>query len=537
MSIVLYPPITQSSLPGFPIGDDLKLYFKPSRANTMADFKAIHVSMSFVDTNRTALPNSYVHRMAFFNINSTTVGQEGEWQYLKLPAALFAHAGRGYRIQIRFSPTTESNVNGSHLTAAQLEAKRFECSEWSIATIAIPIEKPSFEVVGMSTTQSTAIPSMASDFVGRYSGKETLSRYRFQIYETLSGGRENWRLLEDSGDKRIGQYEQQSLVHRSSQVFTSDTGYAVVFSITTKNHYVDEKVYQFTTQGSNVNNVSRIGCTLDEDNGQVMVQVDSHNITASVKALVVRKTSIETNYQKWEHVRTIVNPAANTRFTFPDKFVNEGVVYRYGVQILDADDRLSGMQLESYIIPFYDSPFIIGEQRRQLKLKFDASVQNIRENTREQKVETIGGKYPFIIRNAQVAYREFAISGTISHFMDEDEMFKNSELFIDAEYRDGSGVDSLTRMRMEANNWNRRIHEHNDFALERRFRQEVWDFLKDGKPKIFKSPTLGMVLVQLTQVTLTPTAGIAGLTASFSATATEIGEVNEDNIKRYNLIE
>jgi hypothetical protein len=38
-------------------------------------------------------------------------------------------------------------------------------------------------------------------------------------------------------------------------------------------------------------------------------------------------------------------------------------------------------------------------------------------------METIGSKYPFIFRNAQVSYKEFPISGLISYLSDEEHLF------------------------------------------------------------------------------------------------------------------
>jgi hypothetical protein len=41
----------------------------------------------------------------------------------------------------------------------------------------------------------------------------------------------------------------------------------------------------------------------------------------------------------------------------------------------------------------------------------------------ENKIETIGSKYPFIFRNGNVNYKEFALSGLLSYLSDEDELF------------------------------------------------------------------------------------------------------------------
>jgi hypothetical protein len=49
----------------------------------------------------------------------------------------------------------------------------------------------------------------------------------------------------------------------------------------------------------------------------------------------------------------------------------------------------------------------------------------------ESKIDTIGSKHPFIFRNGNVNYKEFPISGLISYFMDEEELFiTKNELFL-----------------------------------------------------------------------------------------------------------
>jgi hypothetical protein len=52
---------------------------------------------------------------------------------------------------------------------------------------------------------------------------------------------------------------------------------------------------------------------------------------------------------------------------------------------------------------------------RQLKIKFNPKVTSLKIDVLETKTNTIGSKYPFIFRNGQVYYKEFSISGLISH--------------------------------------------------------------------------------------------------------------------------
>jgi hypothetical protein len=67
--------------------------------------------------------------------------------------------------------------------------------------------------------------------------------------------------------------------------------------------------------------------------------------------------------------------------------------------------------------------FLLGEGGRQLKLKFDNTMQNFKIQQAESKTDTIGSKYPKTTRNAAVEYKTFPIAGLISFQMDENELF------------------------------------------------------------------------------------------------------------------
>jgi len=41
----------------------------------------------------------------------------------------------------------------------------------------------------------------------------------------------------------------------------------------------------------------------------------------------------------------------------------------------------------------------------------------------ENKINTIGSKYPYIVRSGVVDYKEFSLSGLVSYHMDDDEDF------------------------------------------------------------------------------------------------------------------
>jgi hypothetical protein len=66
----------------------------------------------------------------------------------------------------------------------------------------------------------------------------------------------------------------------------------------------------------------------------------------------------------------------------------------------------------------------------------------------ESKLDTIGGKHPFIFRNGNVKYKEFSISGLISYLADMDEMFmSNAELGFIEEHTRRDNTPHATELR------------------------------------------------------------------------------------------
>jgi hypothetical protein len=60
---------------------------------------------------------------------------------------------------------------------------------------------------------------------------------------------------------------------------------------------------------------------------------------------------------------------------------------------------------------------------KQLKIKYNPKVSSFKDVILEQKIDTIGSKYPFIFKNGTVKYKELNLSGLISYHMDEENLF------------------------------------------------------------------------------------------------------------------
>ena len=155
---------------------------------------------------------------------------------------------------------------------------------------------------------------------------------------------------------------------------------------------------------------------------------------------------------------------------------------------------------------------------KTLCVKFNPKVSFFKTTLQESKQDSIGGKYPFFYRNGNLGYKEFSINGLISYHMDENEEFMTQEqLGLSA----AAPTHNLTGYNIVA---------------ERKFRNAVLDWLNNGEVKLFKSPTEGMYLVRLMNISLSPEDKLGRMIYSFSATAYEVDEINYETLLKHKLI-
>jgi hypothetical protein len=59
----------------------------------------------------------------------------------------------------------------------------------------------------------------------------------------------------------------------------------------------------------------------------------------------------------------------------------------------------------------------------QLRLQYNQKLSSFKHSTLTSKQDTLGSKYPHLVRNGYAYYAEFPISGLISLHMDNDNTF------------------------------------------------------------------------------------------------------------------
>lgn len=184
----------------------------------------------------------------------------------------------------------------------------------------------------------------------------------------------------------------------------------------------------------------------------------------------------------------------------------------YGVQLITDEGFRSPLIMTEPICVYYEDAFLVGNNK-QLKIKYNPKINNLKRQLQESKVDTIGSKYPFIVRNGAVDYFSFPLGGLISYHMDDQKSFSS----------------------LGEENYNFNLDNQN-ITQEREFRKQVEEFLTNGDYKFFKSPTEGIFLIALTGVSLSPEEALGRMIYSFSSTAYEIGEASLSNCLDFNLV-
>ena len=208
-----------------------------------------------------------------------------------------------------------------------------------------------------------------------------------------------------------------------------------------------------------------------------------------------------------------------------DVNLEQGVEYQYTIFLSKAFEYIP--QQTTIKMDFED--IFLNDKQHQLRIQYNPKVSSFKTTVAEQKTDTIGAKYPFFFRNGNLRYKEFPISGLISYHMDDLMLFDPSladEFGVAAaSSRTGAAAVDEFMPRTPAD----------EVYLERKYKRLVLDWLNNGQPKVFRSPTEGNFIVRLMNVSLSPNDQLGRRLHTFQATAYEIDEYSEDGLSRPDL--
>ena len=516
----LYPPIIDVAMPAFIKSESPKINFSLSKYNSPNEIdQMICVSVTDHATNESCFNTPSGVKFfqmssdkTSFNLDPSTL-KDRKWQ-----------VGKIYKLQVRFLKLGEKAEDSISNILALQEAGAL--SEWSTVCLLKPIEEPRlnlklFNEDGKLDNGKYIFKYIDKIFTGRveFSDNEELESYKIEIYNSQEK-------VYDSGIIYSDVYATNAINHKIYYGFIDGVDYTLYFTYTTSNGYTKTTEYNFMVLnlgGERFNGTST--ATPNPWAGDIEIKIFSNKETY-LGNLVIKRASSKDNFTFWEDVQfiTVTSARQDIDITWKDYTIESGIWYKYCVQKIDLEEnRGLVVMIEEPVMVIFDDMFLC-DQNHFLKIRFNPQIDSYTRTLSETSSQTIGSKYPFIKRNGNVNYRQFTISGLISHLMDEDGLFADRAKLL------GNQVDLY-----ENYNYKNRITDYNDFILEREFREKVEEFLCDGKVKLFKSTPEGTLLVRLMNVSLTPENTLGRMLYSFNATAYEIDEVSLANLEKYNL--
>lgn len=543
-TINLYPPMVDTYMPAFLIGsgdslkDTCRVYFSLSLYNSANDIANVQVIVSDQNTNVSVLNSErYPTGIMLTPLRVDLMKASNDRYYIDIaPSDIEGEKfeiNKYYKVQLRFTSQSASKVEMSFPQAIDywLNSKTnlSEFSEWSTVCLVRGISVPRLNIVGLdSKADETILTSTLIDIVGSINFTDSaetdyLKSYQIKLYNS------NQELVIDSGTVYTDNYIAINEINYSIDKALKDGDiYTLEVLFTTYNLYSETNSFIFTILE---NGIERIEGTItaipEEENGRIGIRIVGNSMETFLGNITIRRASSKDDFNIWEDVNTFtLKEGSYLDALWYDYTVESGVWYKYGMQKRDSiGTRGVITTIKNPVMIMFEDVFLNAEGE-QLKIKYNPNVSSMKQVVMESKVDTIGSKYPFIKRNAHTNYKQFPISGLISYFMDDnnvftskDKMFKNSlDLY-------------------EKYNWDNRITDYNDYVLEREFRNRVSEFLHKNNVKLFRSLTEGNILVKLMDINFTPEQGLGRYVYSFTATAYEIDAPTLINYDKYRIQE
>ena len=542
MNNYLFPPFMPSKQDGFVVNGEGRVYFNLSPLNSIDQVEHLQLSLYRQDNNRNLLTDrTYTSSGVSLNTrNSVLYYKKSEIKFSaskqmyyvvipKLKTPLIP-AGLVAKIQIRLGTQTLRFANGAvydNSTGEEMtevwnntQINVLGMSEWSTISIIKTLSPFDSYIQNFNTGVVNNISTTVYTFVGmtnlyNSNPKETIKSTRFVLFDFKGNP------LEDSG--AIIQPESQKLYnyHTFNKVLDPDTTYQVLFEVSTSSGYTQSQRYDFAVvlEDRDITysielNENYYGMSSEEISlTKTMVRLVVKDAAYSDENLkpntyLIRRASSKDNFETWIDLAELRCAIGTSELyaTYNDIMVESGITYKYTVQpkMLNTARLVVSDSVEA--TPIYEHTWLLGQNNTYLSIGFNLNLSNFKTVIKEAKIETIGSQYPFFVRNGDIKYREFSLSGLICQNMD--------------------ATNSL------------RIGEYeNRHIQERMFRDSLHELLLDGRPKLFKSETEGLILVYLSNVSLTPNNVLGRMLYDFSMTATEIGRVDVDNLSEAEIIQ
>lgn len=256
-----------------------------------------------------------------------------------------------------------------------------------------------------------------------------------------------------------------------------------------------------------------------------------------IDTIAILRSNLSDDLYKWEEIVRI--PIKNIKDAiYYDYFIENGDYYRYAIQPIYGDGRKGDITHYEDVVSTYDGMWILGQNDLQFSFIYNGLITNISKQKKMEQVNTIGSKYPYFVSNNNQDYRTFNFSGILTSHQDVENIFVSDSLSKTISEKNSINIpfveDKYTLEKM-TNKKTDMAEEYNNMIQQRRWREQIVNWLGDGTPKLIKSEAQGAMLVMISNIVVQPNKTTYGLIADVSFTATEVGDFNEETLKKFKL--
>ena len=475
---VLYPPYIEGKIPA-QTGDTLRIPFQLNRALGPADLEGGKVYARI----KTATTNMVVDELVC-DFNRFSEKDGFYWANYIITSDGKYEVGENYKIQLSFDKGYYSTVGVFKYTAEP--------------------------VVALNYADEVSISRLIGSYANSNDPLEKVYKYRFNIYKNLE-------LIETTG----------WLTHNTS-LDSESTSSIDIYDIKTDVIGIENMMYIYEVETINglkssasyqsTSATVEFDCPLSgtviniPDDGLILISLEKRK---EAQGCYLLERYDGSNY--WTFKKLRINTEKMGSIEFKDFVIEHGITYTYYIRQVDEKTGISTGRVRIGEATAYFEDMFLWDGERQLNVKYNPQVTSFKDTILEQKLNTLGGRFPFFFRNGNTRYKEFPISGLISENIDENEYFIH-----------GSSVSEQCRTNTPSKGDS--LEEKDKFYTERLFKLEVMDWLNNGKLKLFKSPAEGNYIVRIMNVSLAPNAQLGRRLHTFSATAYEAAEYNYSNL-------
>lgn len=532
MSTKLYAPQVRAIQPAFVYDTDnldsgkVRIYFSLSPYNSLSNFT--HIRMTAIDPNQASTWGTntiLINEQSFLDIDKNILIslENSEYFYFDFNLNNFKLLTKNQYYQIQLRLVNEEQV-----------------SDPSQISLIRPIGQPTLNIgiEDNATINELKVVSGNLNYEEELDEVETLAKYNIKIKHD---GQEVYSL------KNIYNMLGNSFSSKINYLFKEGKTYSVEVDYETLNGYKPEEStsvnFTFSSGNPSADESKKLLLELIPQEGAVQGLV----IVSNPGTYYIQRSNESSKFLAWEDIFQIEKEGNISQNLIIKDYLTEGgnLIYKYRVRY-KLGETIFIVYPESQILVNFDDIFLTDETG-QLGIRFNTNVSGLKYVTQESITNTLGGKYPIIRKNAQTKYRQFNLSGTL--YFDcvdignnKDFQDSSNRIYTDSFFEDET-IYLMLKPEKAFEFWDQYSWDSDDdikgeklIAYQKRFRDAAMDLLTNGKPKLFRSPTEGNMLVSLSNISFTPNKTLGRNVYDFSATVTEIAEPTVENLGKYKII-